>query len=128
MTGKPPPPSYRANRRCMTDEEVIAAYLAGDDPDTVGFKANIHAQTVRKILTTAGVELRPPTRGRRAVRVIDEEAVCRRYRAGESGTLLAVAFGTSTSRIYQILHRHNVPRRNFMGLLNKRQRRAPGDG
>jgi hypothetical protein len=112
----------------MSDEEVIAAYLAGDDCDTVGFKANIHAQTVRGILRAAGVELRPPMRGRRSPLVIDEEAVCRRYRAGESGTLLAQVFGTGTSRIYQILQRHNVPRRDFMGLLKSRQRRAPGDG
>lgn len=133
MTGKPPPPSYRAIKRTMTNEEIIAAYLAGDDSDTVGWKAGIHAQTVRKILSAAGVPLRPPQRGRRSPLALDELEICRRYIAGESGVALAAALGTSEARIYGILRRHDVPRRSTTVMLRRRhqaerQRRAPGDG
>lgn len=132
MTGKSPP-SYRAIKRTMTDEQVIAAYLAGGDCDAVGWQAGIHAQTVRRILTDAGVELRPPQRGRRYHWGIDELEVCRRYRAGESGVALAAALNTSSARIYGILRRHGVERRSSTGMLRQRhlaerQRRAPGSG
>jgi hypothetical protein len=133
MTVKAPPPSYRHIKRSMDDEEIIAAYLAGDDPDTVGFKAGVHAQTVLKILRASGVALRPPNRIRRDTKVVDELEVCRRYKAGESGVILAYAFGVGVARVYRILRRHAVPRRSFIDLLTKRhkaerQRRERGDG
>jgi hypothetical protein len=132
MIGKPPP-SYRAIKRSMNDDEIIAAYLAGDDPEDIGYRAGLHAQTVRKILHTGGVTFRPPRRGRRSAPVLDELEVCRRYRAGESGVALAATLGTSAARIYGILQRHDVPRRSPKVMLRQRhqaerQRRAPGDG
>lgn len=38
-------------------------------------------------------------------------AIIERYIKGETGTALAEAFDTSSTRIYQILRRHGIPRR-----------------
>lgn len=137
MPEKPSPQyAYRDIKRALTDEQIIAAYQAGEDADAVAFRAHIHPATVRKILLDSGVALRPPQRGRRSVHErprIPEEEICRRYLAGESGPQLAKASGISQSRIYGVLTRHNIPRRDSRQLMQarhraQRQRREAQDG
>jgi hypothetical protein len=107
----------------MSDQEIIAAYEAGADPDTVGFHAGIHAQTVRAILRDYGVTLRPSTRGRHCAKPVPEEELCKRYVAGESGIALADAYGVSTATVYGILSRRNIERRDFRTITRQRNAR-----
>lgn len=129
MTDTPAKPlspayNYRQLKRTMSDEEVVAAYLAGDDADTVGFKANISYATVLKIVHAAGVPLRRARTGPRGTPPkISEEEICRRYRGGANAPELGLLAGVSPDRIYRILERGGVDRRAPQASTRNTRRR-----
>jgi hypothetical protein len=106
-------PSYTRQRRTMTDEQVVSLYLELKDSQATGFEAHCSPETVRKLVRAAGHPILP--RGGlpdRNALLIDAAEICRRYRAGQSATVIAQAAGTYPGKVYRILRANAVPVRD----------------
>lgn len=106
----------------MSDGEIVAAYLGGQDGTTVGLMAGISAATVIKIVRAAGHKPRPRggRLGNRWKLKLDDQVIAQRYLAGESGPALAASLGVSQKTIYNVLAALDIPRRDFLTELRRR--------
>lgn len=103
-------------RRTLSDREIVSRYMAGDSSTDIGFDAGCNSDTVLYLVRRAGHQPRP--RGGHAQRKalpLGDEQICKLYRDGISGPLLAERCGTTPATIYSLLRRHGV------------QLRAPGE-
>jgi uncharacterized protein (DUF433 family) len=103
----------RGRRRRLSDEEIVALYVGGLDSGTIAIQAGCDATTVLDLVRKAGGTVRP-TGGRARIdrhRITDAE-ICRRYRDGQSGPMIADAAACNASSVYNILRRYNVPLRD----------------
>lgn len=92
-------------------------YAERGDSFTVGLHANCSSTTVLSIVRKAGGVIKPAggVRITRRLRHLTAAQVCERYRAGESGPVLARAAGCDTRMIYETLEAHGIPRRRPWG-------------
>jgi hypothetical protein len=98
--------------RTLSDAEIVSRYLAGDSSTDIGLAANCLSDTVLYLVRRAGHQPRPRGgHGRHKVLPLDDEQICKLYRDGISGPLIAERCGTTPATIYAVLRRHDVPRR-----------------
>jgi DNA-binding CsgD family transcriptional regulator len=95
--------------RTLSDAEIVAAYVGGEDSSSVADRASCDAGTVLYLVKRAG----HPTRSRPAPRLykklaLSDAEICRLYRGGLSGPAIADRARTSPSTIYGILRRNDV--------------------
>jgi hypothetical protein len=113
----------------MTDEEICHMYAATGSAESVAMRAGCSTTTVISICRKAGLPIQKPggPPGRKPLRLSDAEVI-RRYLGGESGASIAAAAGCGYSRIYQILERAGVERRDRITasrLARARQKGKP---
>jgi DNA-binding CsgD family transcriptional regulator len=99
--------------RTLSDAEIVAAYVGGEDSSSVAERASCDAGTVLYLVKRAG----QPTRPRPAPRpykklALSDAEICRLYRDGLSGIAIGDRAGTSASTIYGVLRRNDVPTRS----------------
>lgn len=99
--------------RTLSDAEIVAQYLAGEDSMTVGARANCAAETVLYLVRRSGGTVRGPGPHRpRTVLPLGDEVIVSLYRDGLSGPVIADRCGTTPSTIYKVLQDHGVERRS----------------
>lgn len=105
----------RGRLRTLSDAVIIARYLAGETTDAIGLAANCPTDTVLYLVRRAGHKPRP--RGPRSTKtlLITDDEICKLYRDGLSGPVIADRAGTTAATIYGLLRKNGV------------QLRAPGD-
>jgi AraC-like DNA-binding protein len=105
-------PSYATGRlrRKLPDAEIVRLYVEEKlDSDTIGARAGCSSTTVLDLVRAAGGTVRKPGAPRqRAVLLIPDAEIIRRYRAGDSGPLIAYAAGCTPSTVYRILKDHGI--------------------
>lgn len=129
----------------MDDAAVIEAYNAGEDADSIAFRAGISAYYVLKTVREAGHPIRKPGTAKRKTLKLTDAEIARRYAAGEAGTALAAEAGCASRTLYKIvreqggivrppcshnrgsLKRMSTERRTFGGQLRQEQRRRQKD-
>jgi hypothetical protein len=101
----------RGRLRTLSDAEIVGRYLAGGNTDAIGLDANCTPDTVLYLVRRAGHKPRP--RGPRSDKtlLITDAEICRLYREGFSGPVIAAKAGTTAATIYGRLRKANVPRR-----------------
>jgi len=107
--------SYRRGRpvaKLLTDEQIVELYASGLDACSVGFRAGCCGTTVLVIVRAAGGTVRPPGSNPGKPLRLSAEDLVRRYRAGESGPILAAAAGCTPSTVYRLLRAHGVTMRD----------------
>lgn len=102
----------RGRVRTLSDAEIVRLYVEGLDSESVGARANANPTTVLNLVRAAGETVRsrgkaPPEKDL----AIPAAEIVRRYRAGESGPMLADAAHCSAATIYGVLRRAGVKRR-----------------
>lgn len=98
----------RGRTRALSDAEIIAAYVGGEDSNTVAARAHCDAGTVLYLVRRAGHPIRPRgTRPSKSLTLSDDEIVSL-YRAGLSGTVIADRAATTSGTIYNRLRRLGV--------------------
>lgn len=97
--------------RTISDAAIVSRYMAGDSSTDIGLDAGCTADTVLYLVRRAGHQPRP--RGSRSTKVLGltDEQICRLYRDGLSGPVIADRAGTTAATIYARLRAHNIPRR-----------------
>jgi hypothetical protein len=78
------------------------------DGESIGLEAGCSGTTVLDIVRAAGHPIRPPGRGVPRPRLISDEDIARRYKAGEDGPRLAQAAGCTPGTIYRLLRLQGV--------------------
>ena len=104
-------PSYVRGKRARTldDPEIIRLYVDEQlDGESIGIRAGCSGTTGLDIIRKAGHPIRPPGRGVPRPRLISDEDIARRYKAGEDGPRLAQAAGCTPGTIYHLLRRLGV--------------------
>lgn len=105
-------PSYvrgRERGRTLSDELIAQAYASGETADSIAQRAQCCCATVLEIVRKAGIEARRPGKGAPRQRLIGDDEIIRRYRAGEPGPRLADAAGCTPGTVYRILRTYDVP-------------------
>lgn len=99
--------------RTLTDSEIIAQYLAGDDAATIGARANCPGETVLYLVRRAGHQPRPRGPRQRAKELpLTDAEITRLYMVdGLSGPAIADRCGATPATVYKILEANAVPRR-----------------
>lgn len=114
-----------ATVRNISDAEILRLYVEeGLDSETIAMRAGCSAGAVLKAVRDQGGTVRRrsglPADYRR---LVSDEDVIRRYKAGESGQELAAEAGCATGTIYAILSKAGVERRpayrSFRGIVRK---------
>jgi hypothetical protein len=96
--------------RTLSEPEIIALYLSGEDSATVGAKANCDATTVLYLVKRAGHPVRPRgPRPRLKVLPLTDAEILESYREGLSGPTIADRCGVSAATIYKILKDGGCP-------------------
>lgn len=98
--------------RTLSDAEIVAAYVGGEDSSSVAERAGCDAGTVLYLVKRAG----QPTRPRPAPRchkklALSDAEICRLYADGLSGPVIADRARTTASTIYGVLRRNGVQSR-----------------
>lgn len=113
-------------RRHLSDDEIIKRYVEdGADAESIAFDARCSGTTVLAIVRAAGHEIRKGGRGAPRKRLIDDSEIIRRYRAGQSGPLLADAAGCTAGTIYRLLRSYGVEVRPAPNGAALRKKAAP---
>jgi predicted HD phosphohydrolase len=125
--------SYTRTRRTMTDEQLAADYAANRDTMATAMRGGVCTATVLAAVRKHGLgHLIQPrgkaTVGRLPVVGLPADEIVRRYRAGQSGPLIAAAAGCPVGTIYRILDHNKVPRRACGPAARRtRQQRKQGN-
>lgn len=99
--------------RTLSDAEIVAAYVGGEDSSSVAERASCDAGTVLYLVKRAGHPTRPrPAHGSYKKLALPDAEICRLYRGGLSGIAIADRAQTSASTIYGVLRRNGVPTRS----------------
>lgn len=123
-------PSYvrgRERGRLLSDDQITELYASGETADAIAQKAGCCGVTVLELVRKAGLPVRKPgAPPSHKPRTISDSEIVRRYRAGQSGPLIADAADCTPSTIYRLLRGLGVevrPPQNPRG-----GRKARGDG
>jgi hypothetical protein len=95
--------------RRISDAEIAELYAAGIDSDSIAARARCSGTTVLAIARAAGVEIRKPGKGVQRQRNLSDEQIISRYKAGQSGPVIADAAGCTNNTVYKVLRAYNVP-------------------
>jgi len=127
-------PSYVRGRaaRSLTDAEIIAAYVRGEDGDTIGMRAGCSGTTVREIVRNAGEVVRGRGARPRKKLLLTDEEIARRYRSGQTGATIGDAAGCDAGTVYKIVRamgghvrpRNNVSKHQYAELRTDRYSNA----
>jgi hypothetical protein len=116
-------------RRRLSDDEIIRMYVEdGTDAESIAFQAGCSGSTVLSIVRAAGHQTRKPGRGAPRKRLIDDAEIIRRYRAGQTGPLLADAAGCTPGTIYRLLRQYGIDVRPSATGSARRNAKAARDG
>jgi hypothetical protein len=96
----------------IPDDKIVEMYASGIDADSIGYRAGCCGTTVLTIVRASGGTVRPPGSNPGKPLRIDEATICKLYRAGESGPIIAAAAGCAPSTVYRILRSHGVTMRD----------------
>ena len=124
-------PSYVRGKRARTldDAEIIRLYVEERlDGEGIGLLAGCSATTALDIVRKAGHPIRPCGRGVPRPRLISDEDIARRYKAGEDGPRLAQAAGCTPGTIYRVLRSLGVHVRPPPNLNGGRRKLDNPDG
>lgn len=107
--------SYRRGRpasKLIPDTEICRLYASGLDALSIGLQAGCSETTVLAIVRSLGGTVRPPGSNPGKPLRIDAATICKLYRAGESGPMIASKAGCVPSTIYRLLRAHGVTMRD----------------
>lgn len=118
-------PSYvrgRENGRTLDNQQIVDLYLSGETAESIAQRAQCCGATVLQIVRQAGHPVRKPGKAPTKPLLISDSDLVRRYRAGEPGTLIAIAAGCTPSTVYRALRNLGVEIRPAPSVSNARMK------
>lgn len=103
----------KSGGRLLTNQQIVDAYVGGENSISIGLRANCDSVTVLNICRAAGVPIRPRGPSVRKTLALTDEEIIRLYtQTGLSGPTIADRAGCTTNTIYRVLRLAGVTLRD----------------